>query len=105
MIPAASAEPWSQRALSRQPMQLEPVVARAGVLVREGQAMEAIALLEQALRRHSHDGRVWAALGWANLRAGRVAQARSQLENAMLLLPPEQAGLLRKQAEALLIAS
>ena len=78
---------WATLALGEPVPPVEAQVARASLALAERNTVLALALLQAAQARHGDDGRVWSAVGFAELLDQNLPAARTAFERAVVLLP------------------
>jgi tetratricopeptide (TPR) repeat protein len=77
------------RAIAIQPGYLEALLLRARVHLDSGQALEAAAVLERAVRQDGAGVEAWNNLAVACLRSARLARAREAADEALALAPED----------------
>jgi tetratricopeptide (TPR) repeat protein len=82
----AAALRWAERGLAEQPPRVEALVARASLALAERDPGRARQWLQAALASNDADGRVWSAIGFAELLDRRLPAARDAFERATVLL-------------------
>lgn len=85
-----AARSWSMLGLANaeQDMQQpEALVAGAAMLLASKKAVEAIVLLDRALRRNPNDGRTWSTRGFAQLLSGELPGATHDFDEAVKAMP------------------
>ena len=77
----------SDRALAREPLQMEALVARSSVALAQRDIARARELLARALERNPGDGRAWSASGFAEMLGMNLERARQHFQQALLWMP------------------
>jgi len=77
---------WAEVALAEAEPPLEALVARASLALSEQNPGLARRLLHVAMARNDRDGRIWSALGFAELLEQKLPAARAAFERAVVLM-------------------
>ncbi|MDQ6683977.1 MAG: hypothetical protein M3Z16_02510, partial [Pseudomonadota bacterium] len=78
---------WAEAALQAGAVTSEALVARASLAIAEQDVERARALLERALVGNPDDGRIWSAIGFAELLGQRLDAARAAFARAVATMP------------------